>query len=305
MEREALDVRRVNERQALQIARLQNTLTAPAQEHGILGRSPAILDALALATKVAPSMLPVLIEGESGTGKELFASLLHARSERSAGPLLAINCGAMTETLLESELFGHVRGAFSGALRDHPGLFRSAEGGTLFLDEIGEMPLRMQARLLRVLQQSEVRPVGATAAVKVDVRIVAATNRAIRAESEAGRFRQDLYYRLAGVELELPALRDRLEDIPELVTGLMRSQDRRLSPAATRALLDHDFPGNVRELKQMLERAQLVADGELDRSLIVAALRDANGNKSKAARELGVSRMTLYRWLDRVELSPV
>jgi serine/threonine-protein kinase PknK len=325
LEREAVDVRRLNERQALEIARLQNTLAVPTETHGVVGRSAAIQGALRLATKVAPSMLPVLIEGESGTGKELFARLVHQRSERDKGPLLAINCGAMTESLLESELFGHVRGAFTGALRDHPGLFRSAEGGTLFLDEIGEMPLRMQARLLRVLQESEIRPVGGSDTLRVDVRIVAATNRDLRQQIEEGRFRQDLYYRLAGVQVELPALRDRGEDLSELVAALSPTNMRRLSPAAMRALLDHDFPGNVRELKQMLERAHLVADGELieaedlftrsvlpvsrqkahaelDRSLIVAALRDAGGNKSKAARELGVSRMTLYRWMDRYEL---
>ncbi|MFK7999258.1 MAG: sigma 54-interacting transcriptional regulator [Polyangiales bacterium] len=322
LERETVDARRLNERQALEIARLQNTLAAPMEAHGLVGGSRAIQDAIRLATKVAPSMLPVLIEGESGTGKELFARLVHQRSERERGPLLAINCGAMTESLLESELFGHVRGAFTGALRDHPGLFRSAEGGTLFLDEIGEMPLRMQARLLRVLQENEIRPVGGNQTLSVDVRIVAATNRDLRQEIDAGRFRQDLYYRLAGVQVELPALRDRSEDLGELVAALSPADMRRLSPGAMRALIDHDFPGNVRELKQMLERAHLVAEGEfiaaedlftrsalpvsrqrahaeLDRSLIVAALRDADGNKSKAARDLGVSRMTLYRWMER------
>ncbi|MEM9192578.1 MAG: sigma 54-interacting transcriptional regulator, partial [Myxococcota bacterium] len=331
-------VSRDNERRSVELAQLQSRLDLlegdgdrPIDSQELVGRSAALRSAVAVATRIARSELPVLLEGESGTGKELFARHLHRQSLRADGPFLAINCGALPETLLESELFGHVRGAFTGALRDHPGMFRSAKGGTVLLDEIGEMPLRMQTRLLRVLQEREVRPVGAEVPVPVDVRILAATNRTLEKEVEHGRFRRDLYFRLLGARIELPPLRDRLEDLPLLIDAALRRISREpgmrrvsLSRGAMRALSNHSWPGNVRELEQALRRAVLVSDSDtldaghfdnvmpketrrgalrrFDRQLVAQALRDAKGNRSEAARQLGISRMTLYRWLDRYEL---
>jgi two-component system NtrC family response regulator len=278
--------------------------------------------AIDLARRVAPSALSVLIEGESGTGKELFAKLVHAESPRRARPMLSVNCGALPENLLESELFGHVRGAFTGAMRDQPGLFRAADGGTLFLDEIGEMPLAMQARLLRVLADGEVRPVGATRGVKVDVRIVAATNRDLSAEVQRGTFREDLFFRIAGVRVALPPLRERREDLAALCATVLGAlgETRPLAPDAMRALLSHPLPGNVRELEQALRRASIVADGDtlravdlgLDRTPVraprsreptraevEAALAEHRGNRSRAASALGVHRTTVHRLLDK------
>jgi transcriptional regulator with GAF, ATPase, and Fis domain len=306
---------------------------APAAEGGIVGRARSLRAALDVARRVAPSALPVLIEGESGTGKELFARYLHDRSERAAGPFVAINCGALPESLVESELFGHVRGAFTGALRDHPGVFRAAHGGTLLLDEIGELPARVQTRLLRVLQEHEVRAVGGGAAIPVDVRVVAATNRDLEQEVEAGRFRRDLYFRLVGVKLRLPPLRERREDIPALAeAALVRIAKepgmRRLGLGrdALAGLVAHAWPGNVRELEQALRRAVAIADGDelrafhfelggargetarrasheaLDRGLVERALRAADGNRTTAARALGVSRVTLHRCIARLGL---
>ncbi|MFK7988281.1 MAG: sigma 54-interacting transcriptional regulator [Sandaracinaceae bacterium] len=331
--REVRDQNRVaTERLAELEQRLANTVDA-GETAGIVGTSRSIRHALAVARRVAPSDLSVLIEGESGTGKELFARFVHDESRRREEPFLALNCGALPETLLESELFGHVRGAFTGATRDHPGLFRTTRGGTLLLDEIGEMPLRMQVRLLRVLQEREVRPLGSTRSEPVDVRIIAATHRHLDRDVEAGRFRQDLYFRLVGVRLTLPPLRERRDDIPGLVERLL---DRiaaepgmravTLSRAAMGALLLHDWPGNVRELEQALRRGILIGDGDIlgpddlalafgqvvdrasalrtfDRGLVERALSAAGGNKSKAARTLGVSRPTLYRWIKRYDLS--
>ncbi len=329
-------VSRENERRAVELERLESRIASqPAPEalpdSGVIGRSPALRVAVGIAKRVAKSDLPVLLEGESGTGKELFARLIHRRSLRADGPFLSINCGAIPEGLLESELFGHVRGAFTGALRDHPGLFRSAEGGTILLDEIGEMPKRMQTRLLRVLQEQEVRPVGAERPIRIDARIVAATNRDLEEEVRRGGFRRDLYFRLVGARVELPPLRDRPGDIPLLVEHALARiatepgmRPVTVAPDALRALGRHAWPGNVRELEQALRRAVLVSEGdtlsaadlalegerlsrrralrEFDRELVARALREAGGNRSQAARDLGISRMTLYRWLDRYGL---
>jgi transcriptional regulator with GAF, ATPase, and Fis domain len=303
----------------------------PAQE-GIVGSSRALRLALDVARRVAPSDLAVLIEGESGTGKELFARLVHARSRRAAAPFVAINCGALPESLIESELFGHVRGAFTGALRDHPGVFRAAHGGTLLLDEIGELPLRMQTRLLRVLQEREVTPLGSASPIGVDVRVIAATNRDLEAEIEAGRFRGDLYFRLVGVRLRLPPLRERREDVPALAEAALERiasepgmRRMALSRRAIAALVAHDWPGNVRELEQALRRAVAIADGDelgpehfelggvparpraeslrdLDRALVERALRAAAGNRTVAARALGVSRVTLHRVIAKLAI---
>ncbi len=294
----------------------------PGPHGGIVGESPAIRAAIELARKVARSDLPVLIAGESGTGKELFARFVHDASMRRERPFLAVNCGALPEALLESELFGHVRGAFTGAIREHPGLFRSAEGGTLFLDEVGEMPASMQVRLLRVLQEQEVRPVGGRTLIKINVRIVCATHRDLARAVEEGTFRQDLYFRLAGVRIDVPPLRERITDIPLLVRSILTRLDggqKTLSRAALLTLLSHPFPGNVRELEQALRRGLALAEGEViepsdlgigkpstsrshaPRTLVLAevepVLRALSGNRTLAAKKLGVSRATLHRFL--------
>ncbi|MEQ9649305.1 MAG: sigma 54-interacting transcriptional regulator [Sandaracinaceae bacterium] len=337
LERVNEEIREENVRAAMRLERLEQRLAADERgegeaEAGIVGTSRPIRRAIGVARRVAPSDLSVLVEGESGTGKELFARFVHAESHRSDGPFLAVNCGALPENLLESELFGHVRGAFTGAHRDHPGLFRSARGGTVFLDEVGDMPPRMQTRLLRVLQEREVRAVGAEREEPVDVRVVAATNRDLAAAVEEGAFREDLFYRLVGVRVALPPLRERQSDIPLLAAhGLERIASEpgmravTLSKAALATLLLHPWPGNVRELWQTLRRAVLVAEGDalepedlalgvdgaldrraalrrFDRRLVEEALRAADGNRTAAARALGVSRMTIHRWIKRYDL---
>lgn len=294
----------------------------PGPRGGIVGESPAIRAAIELARKVARSDLPVLIAGESGTGKELFARFVHDASVRRERPFLAVNCGALPEALLESELFGHVKGAFTGAIREHAGLFRSAEGGTLFLDEVGEMPASMQVRLLRVLQEQEVRPVGGRTLIKINVRIVCATHRDLARAVEEGTFRQDLYFRLAGVRIDVPPLRERIGDLPLLVRSILTRLDggqKTLSRAALTTLLSHSFPGNVRELEQALRRGLALAEGDviepndlgigkattprneaprtLTRADVEPVLRALSGNRTLAAKKLGVSRATLHRFL--------
>jgi len=211
---------------------------------------------------VAYSSTTVLITGESGTGKELVARALHSRSPRKAQPFVALNCGALTETLLESELFGHVKGAFTGAQRDQRGLFDAADGGTIFLDEIGDIPLATQVRLLRVLQEGEIKRVGSADAIKVDVRVIAATHRDLPKLVKAGRFREDLFYRLNVINIQLPALRERVEDVPLLAHHFLRryadrlgKKVRALSPEAIELLCGYRWPGNVRELENAVERA--------------------------------------------------
>lgn len=299
---------------------------------GIVGRSPAIVALTDAIARVAPTETTVLITGETGVGKELAARAVHEGSPRRTGPFLPVNCGALSEGLLESELFGHVRGAFTGAVRDRAGVFEAAEGGTLFLDEVGEMSLALQQRLLRVLQEREVTRVGASRAVPVDVRVVAATNRSLKALVAEGRFREDLYYRLAIFPLVVPPLRERVSDIPELVEHGLARLRRRLprwerlscSPFAMRVLRAHSWPGNVRELLAALERAALYADdGRIEaqhlpadvrsaldsdppryraspslddeRASITAALAHAGGVVTHAAELLGMGRTTLWR----------
>jgi transcriptional regulator with GAF, ATPase, and Fis domain len=235
----------------------------------ILGQSEALKASLRMLERVARTQTTVLVQGETGTGKELAARFVHAHSPRSAGPFAAVNCGALPENLLESELFGHRKGAFTGAVRDHAGLFEAADGGTLFLDEIGEVSAAMQVRLLRVLQEREVTPVGASRPVKVDVRVVTATNRDLKAEVAAGRFREDLYYRLAVFPVRLPALRERGGDVELLAETFRQSAVARhgryvpgFTHEALAALARHDWPGNVRQLEHEIERAViLAADG--------------------------------------------
>jgi transcriptional regulator with GAF, ATPase, and Fis domain/tetratricopeptide (TPR) repeat protein len=323
-------LREENARRAAEVEVLSRELAqvaaAPAAgEGGMIGSSPRLRLALDLARRVAASDLPVLIEGESGTGKELLARFVHERSPRARGPFVAINCGALPEPLLESELFGHERGAFTGATRAEPGLFRTAHSGTLLLDEIGEMPIGMQTRLLRVLQEREVRPVGAHRGVRVDVRVLTATNRILEREVEEGRFRQDLYFRLLGARVELPPLRARKEDIAPIAEAVLARAAREsgrtmtFSREALRALLAHDWPGNIRELEQAVRRGALLAHGtriqpedlalgaaastrraaleRFDRGLVEQALRGANRNRTAAAAALGISRVTLHRWI--------
>ena len=234
----------------------------------LVGKSPPIQRLFELLKRVAPAKTSVLITGESGTGKELVARALHHLSPRAAEPFVAINCGAIPDALLESELFGHVKGAFTGAHADKPGLFASADGGTLFLDEIGELSPQMQVKLLRALQERTVKPVGGVSEKEIDVRVVAATNRDLDAEVERGGFRRDLFYRLNVIQLQLPPLRARREDIPLLVEHFVKkhavAMGRTLTgiePDALAALVDYDFPGNVRELENLIERAATLEPG--------------------------------------------
>jgi len=226
---------------------------------GIIGASQDIQDVLVLIDRLKDTRTPVLITGESGTGKELVARAIHYRGSLAKQPFVAVDCGSLVPTLIESELFGYEKGAFTGALRSKQGLFQSAEGGTIFLDEIGELPLEMQAKLLRVLQEKEVRPVGSNNRVKVDVRVIAATNRDLEASYRAGTFRKDLYFRLNVVTVHVPALRDRRGDIPELVQWFLSryapTQPIKITSAAMNCLRRYDWPGNVRELENCIERA--------------------------------------------------
>jgi two-component system response regulator HydG len=303
---------------------------APA---GMIGESAAMRALFAMIASVAPSEASVLVLGESGTGKELVARALHEGSPRSGRRLVTVNCAALAENLLESELFGHEKGAFTGAQRQRDGLFVQADGGTLFMDEIGEMPLALQAKLLRALQQGEVQRLGSDRPVRVDVRVVAATNRDLEAEVRKGRFREDLYYRLNVISLSVPALRERPEDIPQLARHFLgrfvqrnRKSIRGFTPRAMDMLLRHDWPGNVRELENAVERAVILAPGEMitehdlpaalrangdhapakdreatagqsledaEREAIARTLEMVGHNKSEAARVLGVTRVTL------------
>jgi len=295
---------------------------------GIIGSCDLILGVCEVIKRVAPMPSTVLVQGESGTGKELAALAIHKFSGRS-GSFVPINCGAMHSELLESELFGHTKGAFTGAIKAREGLFSYADGGTLFLDEIGEMPLAMQTRLLRVMEDRTVRPVGGNRETPVDVRIVAATNRDLKAEVDKGRFREDLYYRLNVLSIRMPALRERIQDLPELVDYFTTTMAAdlgvpapRIPQAELQRLAQYEWPGNIRELKNVIERCLLLnhqpshslpgcepeigPDGEtsndddltlatIERRHILRVLDMESGNKSAAARLLGVSRKTLER----------
>ncbi|MEM8932227.1 MAG: sigma 54-interacting transcriptional regulator, partial [Acidobacteriota bacterium] len=239
---------------------------------------PAMLDLQVDLAKVGPTAASVVIRGETGTGKEVVARRLHALSPRVDGPFVALNCAAVPETLLESELFGHRKGAFTGADRDRAGRFREAHGGTLFLDEIGDLPLAAQAKLLRVLQERVVEPLGGGPAVDVDVRVLAATHRDLKAKVEAGTFRDDLYYRLCVVDLELPPLRERGDDVLRLARAFLIASGSRiteLGPDAAGALRRHPWPGNVRELKNAIDRAAIFADGSIALDDLPADVRQA------------------------------
>ncbi|MCG5054287.1 MAG: sigma-54 dependent transcriptional regulator [Myxococcales bacterium] len=314
----------------------------------LIGKSPPMQRLFDMIQKIAPARTSVLLIGESGTGKELLARALHELSARNDKPFVAVNCGAIPETLLESELFGHVKGAFTGATSDKPGLFEAASGGTLLLDEVGELPLAMQVKLLRALQERRVKRVGGLTESEVDVRVVAATNRDLEAEIENGTFRQDLYYRLNVIQIRVPPLRERREDVALLAEHFIRkfaAEHGRtitgIEPEALSALLAHNFPGNVRELENLIERAVTLSSGDrltkdtlpplssapspapegtgfelpaegidlertvadLERSLILKALERTEGNRTEAARLLGVTFRSLRYRLSKLGIS--
>ncbi len=326
-------------------ARIAQVAPADPLEH--FGKSAAMRAVADIVRRIANSRSTVLLTGESGTGKERVARAIHQCSDRDKKPFLVVNCGALPENLMESELFGHEKGAFTGAAGRHTGLFREADGGTLLLDEVGELPLPLQVKLLRALQERKVRPVGATAEITIDVRVIAATNRDVEKDVAEGRFRQDLYYRLNIIRLELPPLRQRTEDIPTLVEQFLQrfAEDhgksvRALSPDAMRELLAYPFPGNVRELENAIERAVMLAAGptialgdlppaiggrvtvgtpsllelapegcnidqllaEAERRLILQALERTAGNRTQAAKLLGVTFRSLRYRLDKLGL---
>jgi DNA-binding NtrC family response regulator len=315
-------------------------LNYESERYRLVGSSLSLRRVVQLIEKVAPTEATVLVRGASGTGKELVARALHYNSPRRQRPLVTINCAALQETLLESELFGHEKGAFTGALTSKQGLIEVAEGGTLFIDEIAEMGQGLQAKLLRVLEDGHYRRVGSTQEAHADVRIVAATNKHLEDEQKAGKFREDLYYRLNVVAIKLPLLHDRAEDIPELVEHFLKTRrigphPFQIQPEALEALKRHDWPGNVRELANVLERAQILAEGdtitlddlpeniaegagghaaraagshphhlrEVERRHVLDILRAEKGNKVHAAKILGISRRALYRLIRKYHLS--
>jgi two-component system response regulator AtoC len=309
---------------------------------GIIGTSANIQDVLRMVGRLKDTRTPVLICGESGTGKELVARAIHFRGALAQAPFLAVDCGSLVPTLMESELFGYEKGAFTGAIKSKAGLFQAANGGTIFLDEIGELPLEMQAKLLRVLQEKEVRPVGSTEKVHVDVRVVAATNRDLEEAYRAGTFRKDLYFRLNVVTVQLPSLRERRSDIPMLTHHFLgryaQGAQTQVSAAAMKSLLQYDWPGNVRELENCVARAVALGDGklidvadlppairteqpdaagskspeaaslsttalaEMERMTILRVFEQANGDKALTGKMLGISRATLYRKLKRYNI---
>ncbi len=329
-----------------QVVELESQVARQLEFCGMIGRSPAMQEVFSLIQRLAQHAKVVLISGETGTGKELAARAFHEAGPRAGRPFVTINCSAVVDTLFESELFGHVRGAFTGAIESKAGVFEAAQGGTLFLDEIGELPLSVQAKLLRAIEHGEVQRVGSLQPRRVDVAVIAATNRDLRTEVAGGRFRGDLFYRLNVVDVTLPPLRDRREDIPYLTAAFMRESASRmrkplvgLTPSAERLLLAASWDGNVRELRNVVERACMLAEGtqvsdrelvgafgpdsrvaparprpvdptavpqkttaplgDVERQHIVDVLREVRGNRMAAARLLGISRRALYRRLER------
>jgi two-component system response regulator HydG len=330
--------------------RIDSDVARQFEFYGMVGRSPVMQELFDAIRRLAPHLRSVLITGETGTGKELVAKALHRLGARRDRRLITVNCSAVVETLFESELFGHMRGAFTGATDSKVGLFEHADHGTLFLDEVGELPLPLQAKLLRAVEYGEVQRVGALDARKADVCVIAATNRDLAAEAAAGRFRSDLYYRLGILELYLAPLRERREDIPYLSAAFIRQSAERtrrpivgITAAGERLLQLSPWPGNVRQLKHVIERACLMTDGRMlterelgaalsasggggriaagavstqavgpksdpsklstaQRDQIARVLRESGGNKTAAAQHLGISRRSLYRWIERLEI---
>jgi two-component system, NtrC family, response regulator HydG len=324
-----------------EVTRLRREVHKEYSFHQILGKSKPMQQVFDLIRRVADSPTNVLITGESGTGKELVAKAIHYNSERRDAPFVPVNCAAIPEALLESELFGHMKGAFTDAKGDKRGLFEEAQKGTLFLDEISELPLMLQAKILRAIQEREIRRVGATKSMPVDVRIIAATNLHLAEEVKAKRFREDLYYRLNVIEIHLPPLRERREDIPMLVEAFLKKcaeashkNLRGMNETALALLMDYPWPGNVRELENVIERAVTLARGEkivpddlppaiqgsrgdrtvideaaerilpladVEKEYILRILEKTGGNKYQAAQTLGIDRKTLYRKLAEIE----
>jgi DNA-binding NtrC family response regulator len=323
-----------------EVARLQREVERPYRFDNIIGRSPQMQEVFGLIRRLSGSSVNVLVTGESGTGKELVARAIHYNSPRSKRAFVAVNCAAIPDQLLESELFGYKRGAFTDARSDRQGMFVEADGGTLFLDEIGDLSPALQAKLLRVLAEREIRPLGATRPEKIDVRVISATHQDLQAGMRAGTFREDLYYRLNVLQLHLPALRDRAEDLLPLCEHFLHRASERsekpitgFSQAATKVLLSHSWPGNVRELENVIERAVALCDGpqitpqdlpqtlrerrptdlvgyalqrnmtlqELEREFILRVMKEEGGNKTRAASRLGLDRKTLYRKLEETE----
>jgi two-component system, NtrC family, response regulator AtoC len=335
LQRMAEKVRLVTENQFL-----RERVSAEAHLEGIVGTSAKISDVMRMVSRLKDTRTPVLITGESGTGKELVARAIHFRGPLAKMPFIAVDCGTLVPTLMESELFGHEKGAFTGAVRSKPGLFQAANGGSIFLDEIGELPLEMQAKLLRVLQEKEIRPVGSNEKIPVDVRVIAATNRDLEAAYRAGTFRKDLYFRLNVVTVHLPALRERRSDIPQLVHCFLDryapGEGIQIEPSAMKSFLQYDWPGNVRELENCIARAvalgahrmidaadlppaiagasdsaltredatqlSTTALADLERITILRVFEQAGGDKALAGKMLGISRATLYRKLKRYNI---
>jgi two-component system, NtrC family, response regulator AtoC len=319
---------------------LRERVNTETQLDGITGTSAKIQDVMRMVSRLKDTRTPVLVTGESGTGKELVARAIHFRGPLAQMPFVAVDCGALVPTLMESELFGHEKGAFTGALKSKPGLFHAANGGTIFLDEIGELPLELQAKLLRVLQEKEVRPVGSNEKNPVDVRVIAATNRDLEAAYRAGTFRKDLYFRLDVVTVRLPSLRERRSDIPQLVHSFLDryapGENVQVTPAAMKSFLQYDWPGNVRELENCIARGLALGDrrvidvadlpasiggagsagsdgseasalsttalADLERMTILRVVQQAGGDKALAGRMLGISRATLYRKLKQYQI---
>jgi len=337
LQRMAEKVRLVNEN-----AFLREKVNTDENLDGIIGTSSGMQDVLRMISRLKDTRTPVLISGESGTGKELVARAIHFRGALAQSSFVAVDCGALVPTLMESELFGYEKGAFTGATKSKPGLFQAANGGTIFLDEIGELPLEMQAKLLRVLQEKEVRPVGSNEKIDVDVRVIAATNRDLEAAYRAGTFRKDLYFRLNVVTVHLPPLRERRSDIPMLVHHFLNryaaGMHLQVTPGAMKSLLQYDWPGNVRELENCIARAVTLGDrqtidvldlppamrteqppsvemtaqdaaslsttalAEMEKMTILRVFEQAHGDKALAGKMLGISRATLYRKLKRYNI---
>lgn len=328
--------------QVLYVGEYIYPLPAPSESALLIGRSRAMLRMMSLLQRVAPTQTSVLLLGESGVGKECVSQYIHQFSTRSGMPFVIVDCGTLGESLIESELFGHEKGAFTGAASRKKGLFEAADGGTLFIDEIAELPLALQTKLLRVLETGTIRRIGGTEYINVDVRVIAATNRDLKIMVEKGQFRQDLYYRLSAFPINIPSLRDRLDDIPALAEHFLARTEGGdhflpLSAEVLEALMMHDYPGNVRELRNVIERAAILAAGEaimtpehilmesarrrgeenerepatsqklierrngrLDLNDIMNALEKAKGHRADAARMLGISERTLYRYVQKL-----